>query len=253
VGDLFLAVDELGKIQATHIANGLPAWAGLLSDKAESFCLDGTSAIIEAGDKTYTRFDLATGRKSAVELGSAKKPTCTQVYGGDRETTPRYRIVDWPDFRARNLPELNHLPGMAAHRALVPAQPGLSFELGTREPGTQVAMIAAIQDGKVLWKDIVPGVDALSTDVNVTTIIAASDGTNVVIPYGMKSGQNGVRMACFDAKSGKRVWDVQIHKSSNVQRGIAIEAGRVYYSSWTKLYVLSLQDGKALYDIGYDF
>jgi hypothetical protein len=141
---------------------------------------------------------------------------------------------------------------MAAHRALTPTSPGLSFELGSREPGTQVAMVAAIENGKVLWKDIVPGVDPLGTDVNVTTILAASDGANVAIPYGMKSNA-GVRMACFEARSGKRLWDVQIHKASNVDEGITIEAGRVYYASWTALYVLSVKDGKILYQLGHDF
>ena len=149
--------------------------------------------------------------------------------------------------------ELNHLPGMAAHRALTPTSPGLSFELGSREPGTQVAMVAAIENGKVLWKDIVPGIDPLNTDVNVTTILAASDGADVAIPYGMKGSTAGVRMACFEARSGKRLWDVQIHQKSNVDEGITIEAGRVYYASWTALYVLSVRDGKILYQLGHDF
>lgn len=255
VGELFLVVDELGKVQATRISNGTPAWAGLLSDKAESFCQDGSSAILEAEDKTFTRFDLATGRKSAVDLAGKKRPSCAPVYesvpGG--EETPKYRIIDWPDFHAHNLPELNYLPGMAAHRALTPTNPGISFELGTREPGTQVAMVAAIENGKVLWKDIVPGIDPLDTDVNVTTILAASDGTNVAIPYELKGRNAGARMACFEARSGKRVWDVQVHKASNVEKGITIEAGRVYYATWTALYVLSLKDGKILYELGHAF
>ena len=65
--------------------------------------------------------------------------------------------------------------------------------------------------------------------------------------------EKGVRMACFDAKSGTRVWDVQVHGASNVETGLTVEAGRVYYASWTALYVLSLADGKRLFTIGYDF
>jgi len=252
VGDVFIVVDELGKVQATRISNGTPAWAGLLSDKAESFCRDGSSAIIEASDKTFTRFELATGKKSAVDLGGKKQPACAPVYQ-TRDETPTYQLIDWPEFKAHNLPELNNLPGMAAHRALVPASPGIGFQLGSKDTGTQVAMVAAVENGKVLWKEVVPGIEPLKTDVNVTTIIAASDGAKVVIPYGMRSSNDGVRMACFDARSGTRLWDMQVHKVSNVDQGITIEAGRIYYASWTALYVLSMQDGKLLYELGHDF
>jgi outer membrane protein assembly factor BamB len=207
--------------------------------------------IIEASDDTFTRFDLATGQKSAVDLGGQKRPSCTQVYQTRGARSPKYGIVESSEFAAHKLPE--SVPGLNADRALAPTTAGLSFLLGSRDKGTQVAMVAAVEDGKVLWKDLVPGVDPLSTESNVTDLLAASDGTSVAIPYGMAGHSNGVRMACFDGRSGKRLWDVEIHKKINVETGIAIEAGRVYYASWTGLYVLSLQDGKMLYKLGRDF
>jgi hypothetical protein len=253
VGDLFLVVDDLGKVQATRIANGVPAWAGILTDKARRFCGDANSAIIEAHDGTFTRFDLATGRKSAVDLGGKKQPSCAPVYQTRDNRSPKYAIVGWAEFAAHKLPEIHSVPGLSALRALVPTTSGLSFMLGSRDKGTQVAMVAAVENGKVLWKDLVPGVDPLTTESNVTTIMAASDGASVAIPYGMSGHTNGVRMACFEGRSGKRLWDVQIHNHNDVQAGITIEAGRVYYASWTSLYVLSLKDGKMLYQLGYDF
>ncbi len=252
VGNLLVAVDDVGKVQATRIANGTPAWSGLLGDKAASFCADGASVIIEAADDTFTRFDLATGKKSAVDLHGKRRPECTPVYQ-TRGATPRYELVDWADFREHDLPELHSIPGMSAYRALVPTKPGLSFMIGSREKGTSVGMVAAVENGEVLWKEIIPGVDPLETDINVTTVLAASDGQKVVIPYSMTHGKKGVRMACFDGRTGARQWDVQVHTASQVDQGITIEAGRVYYSSWTALYVLSLADGKGVYELGYDF
>ena len=254
VGDLFITVDELGKVQATRISNGSPAWAGLLTDKASSFCKDQGSAIIGAADGTFTRFDLATGKKTAVDLGGRKRPSCASVYSTKTlaATSPSYETLGWPDFESHGLPFLTGIPGMMAHRAIVPTTgPGIAFMLGSRDKGTQVAMVAAVEKGKVLWKDLVPGVDPLTTTVNVTTILAASDGARVAIPYAIK-GSKGMRMACFDARSGKRLWDTRVHDGAQVEEGIAMEAGRVYYSSWTSLYVLSAQDGKLVYQVGHD-
>ncbi|HSQ68154.1 MAG TPA: PQQ-binding-like beta-propeller repeat protein [Polyangiaceae bacterium] len=255
VGSYIVNVDELGKVQAFHLSNGTPAWSGLLGEKAKWFCADGSSAIIEASDESYTRFDLATGKKATLPATGRKRPSCAPVYASPRTgETPTFRLIDWPEFAANGLPELHATPGMSAHRALVPVAhgPGPSFLLGSKDKGTSVAMVAAVEGGKVTWKDVVPGVDALTTDVNVTTILAAAGDGRVVIPYGLRN-EKGVRMACFDAKSGTRLWDVQVHGASNVETGITVEAGRVYYTSWTALYVLSLADGKRLFTIGYDF
>ena len=254
VGSYVINVDELGKVQAFHLSNGTPAWSALLGEKAERFCADGSSVIIEARDDTYTRFDLATGKKGTIATTRDKRPSCAPVYASGSGETPAFRLIGWPDFAANGLPELDTTPGMSAHRALVPVVRGSgpSFLLGSKDKGTSVAMVAAVEGGKVTWKDVVPGVDALTTDVNVTTILAAAGGGRVVIPYGLRN-EKGVRMACFDARSGTRVWDVQVHGASNVESGLTIEAGRVYYASWTALHVLSLADGKRVFMIGHDF
>jgi hypothetical protein len=80
----------------------------------------------------------------------------------------------WPDFEEYRLPALHDIDGLAAHRALVPSGPGPRFMLGSKAMGTSVAMVAAIGDKrKREWMDVVPGVDPLTTSVNVTTQDAA--------------------------------------------------------------------------------
>jgi LSD1 subclass zinc finger protein len=243
VGDLFITVDQLGKVQASHIADGSPAWAGRLSDKAEHFCKDASAVIIEASDGMFTRFELATGKKSAAD--APKKGACAPVYETQNTTTPRYSAMRTP-MLGRSL----DIPGMYANRQLVPTSRGVTFMLGSRDKGTRVAMVAAVDSGKVLWSSVVPAVDPLTTAVSVK-MMAASDGDRVVVPYALTDGK-GVRMACFDARTGERRWDVQVHQHDvrDVERGVTIEAGRVYYSSWSALYALSVADGKPLYRVG---
>ncbi|HEX4513090.1 MAG TPA: PQQ-binding-like beta-propeller repeat protein, partial [Polyangiaceae bacterium] len=220
-----------------------PAWSGQLSDKAEHFCKDAGSVIIEASDGAFTRFELATGRKSAAD--APKKGACAPVYETQNTTTPRYRTM-----RSPMLGRALDIPGMYADLQLVPASPGMTFMLGSRDKGTRVAMVAAVENGKVLWSSVVPGVDPLTTTVRMK-MMAASDGDRVVVPYALTDGK-GVRMACFDARTGARRWDVQVHQHDvlDVERGVTIEAGRVYYSSWSALYALSVADGKPLYRVG---
>lgn len=253
VGGLVVEVDKLGKVQAFRLANGTPAWAGLVPDKPRHFCAEADAVFVEAADESFTRFELATGRKSSVPGGRFARPKCDEVWQSDG-TTPSWQIISWSEFAQHGLPALHRLEGMSAHRALVPHEDGgLAFELGTRSKGTQVAMIAAIEGDKLLWKDLVPGIDPLKTDVNVTTILAAAGEGRVVVPYGMAGGEEGARMACFEARTGKRLWDVQIHRKSHVERGVAIANGRVYYATWTMLYALSLADGRESFRIGHEF
>jgi outer membrane protein assembly factor BamB len=252
VGDLFLAGDDLGKVQTWRIARGKPAWTGQLTGKMASVCADGSSAVLEASDKTFTRFDLATGNQSAVDLGGKERPSCSPVYAsavGGLET-PTYHTIDSRDFNAYQLPDRQPVPGMNARAALVPTHTGLVYVLGSRDAEPSVAMVAAVESGKVLWKDIVPGVDPEDAEANVTSFVGASDGTNVVIPYSLRDSHEGVRMAAFVGRTGKRLWDVEVYKGKAGSHGITMEAGRVYYASSSTLYVLSAANGKVLYQLG---
>src|SRR5262249_15204609 len=158
---------------------------------------------------------------------------CTSVPTTHRDEAPGYQIVGWWKFTELGLPQLHEVEGMSAHRALIPNGPGLRFMLGSRSKGSQVAMVAAVDKKKVVWKDLVPGVDPLTTNVNVTTQEAAFGGGLLVIPYDMKDNHEGTRMACFDGATGKRLWDVQVHKSTQVSSGLAMSASDAFFASWT--------------------
>lgn len=248
VGEYVIVVDDLGKIQAYRAKNGEPAWAALLGERAQRTCRGDGFVRITAADRTEHDFDLATGHKRKSE---AKAP-CESVPSSRSDDGRGFRIVSWSNFDELGLPGLHADRDMAAHRALVTSDREVDFLLGSKASGSSVAMIAAVKNRKVVWKDVVPGVDPLTTKVNVTTQIAAFANGRVVVPYSLNQS-NGVRMAAFDAESGKRLWDVPVHDKSQVASGIQMSNDAVYYASWTALYVLEAATGKLRFRAGTEF
>ncbi len=255
VGEYVISVDDLGKVQAYRAKNGEPAWAALLGERARSLCAGDGFVRIEATDRTLNDFDLATGRKLKSEpkpRKASKTEKCSSVPQSRSDDGAGYSVIGWSEFSEHGLPGLHSDPSMAAHRALVTDDDKLGFMLGSKASGSSVPMIAAVQGRKVLWKDVVPGVDPLTTKVNVTTQAAAYANGRVVVPYSL-SGSNGIRMAAFDTASGKRIWDVSVHDKSQVSSGVQMSEKSVYYASWTALYVFDSETGKLRFRVGTDF
>jgi outer membrane protein assembly factor BamB len=249
-GNRVVTVDSLGKVQAYDLANGQPAWAALLGERARgSVCAGDGWVRIRAMDDTVHDLDLASGRPASV----AKNAPCKTVASSSAEDGNGVRMLDWAEFEKNGLPSLHSLEGTTAYRALVPDAGGTAIMLGTKAKGTQVAMITAVSNKKALWQQLVPAVDPMTTSVNVLTQIAALDSGRVAIPYNMAKSGDGVRMACFDVASGRRLWDVEVHKKTQVNGGIAMTAHEVFFSSWTALYVLSADTGRLRYTVGTEF
>lgn len=244
-----LSADSLGKLQAYDLRSGTPAWSALLGEKAKRMCQGDGVIVVETVDEARHGYDPATGKAREI----AKNAPCAMVQSSVDEEAPGYQIVGWWKLAENGLPGLHDTEGMSAHRALIPTGPGPRFLLGGRAKGSSVAMVAAVDKKKVLWKDVVPGVDPLTTDVNVTTQDAAYVNGLIVIPYSMKDHDGGVRMACFDGMSGRRLWDVEVHRKTQVSAGLSISNDDVFYASWTALYVISLKTGKLRGVVGTEF
>ncbi len=252
VHDVVVVVDNLGKIQAYRAKNGEPAWAALLGERAQSMCQGDGFVRITASDRSTLELDIATGQKRksepAPERRVAPKPDCRSVPQAGRDDGAGFHIVTWSQFGTYGLPSINSDRTMSAHRALV-ADDGHAFMLGSKSSGSSVAMIARVKKGKQLWKDVVPGVDPLTTTVNVTTQRAAYAAGRVVVPYDL-AGSRGVRMAAFDVESGRRIWDVAVHDKSQVTNGLQLSDRDVFFSTWTSLYVLDAATGKQRFRVG---
>ncbi len=244
-----LSADSLGKLQAYDLRTGTPSWSALLGEKAKRMCQGDGVIVVETVDEARRGYDPATGKAKDV----AKGAPCAVVQSSVAEEAPGYQLVGWWKLAENGLPGLHDVEGISAHRALIPSGAGPRFLLGGRSKGSSVAMVAAVDKKKVLWKDVVPGVDPLTTSVNVTTQEAAFSNGLLVVPYSMKDHAGGVRMACFDGASGRRLWDVEVHKKTQVSTGMSISNDDVFYASWTALYVISLKTGKLRGTIGTEF
>ncbi|MEB2313682.1 MAG: PQQ-binding-like beta-propeller repeat protein [Sorangiineae bacterium] len=247
-GDVFITVDALGKLQAYQAKNGQPAWAGLVTDQARSACAGDGFVRITTSDESAHDFSLASGQK----LTDRAKAPCRPVHTSHDDGGPGYRILGWSEYERLGLPELHAIKGMSAHRALVLDGGKRAFMLGSRSPGTGVSMVAAVDGKKILWQTVVPGVDPLTTDVNVLTQIATFAGNKLFVPYNLK-GNKGVRMVALDASTGSRLWDIEIHATTQVQTGVAATANEVYFASWTALYSFRADTGAKRFMIGHEF
>lgn len=243
-----IAVDALGKVQAYDLRTGNPAWSVLLGEKGRKLCdADGTIVIVTTDDVRHG-LDPVTGKKREL----AKNAACKPVFSSERGISPGYRIIDWPEMEHVGMPRLSDIDGITAHRGLVVEGGGPRFMLGQRSKGTSVAMVAAIdKKKKVLWMDLVPGVDPLTTDVNTLGMEAAYIDGKLIVPYAMKDSDAGTRMACFDATTGQRLWDVQALPKDDSWNGLAVSRESVFFTTWSDAsVVLSLETGELRYKLG---
>jgi outer membrane protein assembly factor BamB/DNA-directed RNA polymerase subunit RPC12/RpoP len=248
VFDRVISIDALGKAQAYDLRTGTPSWSTLLGEKASRVCQGDGVIVVETVDDAKHGLDPATGKRRDL----AKDAACKPVPSSNQEEAPGYRLVRWSEFDELGLPGSSAIEGMSVDRALIPSGPGPRFMLGRRSKGSQVGMVAAVDKKKVLWTTVVPGVDPLTT--RTTGVEAgAYQGGLLVIPYDMKDHKDGTRLACFEAGTGKRLWDVQVHRKSQVSSGISISSNDVFFASWTALYVFSLKTGQLRYMIGTEF
>lgn len=243
-----ISVDALGKAHAYDLRTGTPSWSVPLGEKARRVCQGSGVIVVETVDDVKHGLDPASGTKRAL----AKDAACTSVPSSSKEEAPGYQLVGWADFDELGLPRSHELDGMSVNRALVASGPGPRFLLGSRSKGSRIGMVAAVDRKKVLWETVVPGVDPLTTKASGVDE-AAYQGGLLVVPYDMKDHGEGTRLACFDGGTGARLWDVQIHKKSQVLLGISTSANDVFYATWTALYVFSLKTGKLRYMVGSEF
>lgn len=243
-----LSADALGRLQAYHVKTGQPAWATLIGERVREFCFGEGFVRVIAMDKKAHDLAVDTGKR----LESAPTGECTPVLGTRSTKGPLTSLIGWSEFDDHGLPSLHGVSGISAHRALVVSGTKRAFLLGSKSEGTGYPLVAAVEGKNVLWMDAVAGMDPMKSESNVTTQLAAYFGGKLAIPYEVR-GSSGMRMALFEAASGKRLWDQPIHERSQVETGIVMTEHTIYYASWTAVYVLDVATGKRRGLLGSEF
>jgi outer membrane protein assembly factor BamB len=258
VPGLVLAADALGKLQAYSDKTGEPAWAALIGERVQAFCLGEGFVRVLAADKKTHDFALDTGKRIESPAPPPSKKgrdpfaDCVPLMGNGNQEGPVYSLIGWSEYDEHGLPGLHALEGITAHRALWVRGTKRAFMLGGKSEGTRYPMVAAVDGKKVLWTEVVSGADPMKSTSNVLTQLAAFADEKLAVPYEV-TDRGGARMALFDAKTGKRLWDMPIHQKSHVESGLTMTKDTIYYATWTGVYLVDVATGKTRAFVGQEF
>jgi hypothetical protein len=233
-GRRVVVTDFRSKAHVLDAATGKELQAVQLTDRAREICplRDRAAAWVEVADHKDVEIDLQTfvvkpASKPATCTGDFAKPTC--------------------HFASA----LCEVGGAAADgtTAMVTLKSGDdAVTVGKKTPGT--ASLLAYAAGGKGWKTSIAEDDALAKPASFGVPGADLAAGRLVVAYELV--HDGFRLASFDAKSGKRQWDVAIPRSTEGSgpRGITASATHVYVPHWTWLDVFDIGTGKVVGTIG---
>jgi hypothetical protein len=229
-----LVTDFRSKAHVLDAATGKELHVLTMTDRAREICplRDRAAAWVQVADKQDVEIDLET---FAMKPGG--KPTsCT---GDFARTTCQF---------ARALCEQGGAPAEGAAAVITLKSGDDAVTVGKKTPGT--ASLLAYAAGGKGWKTSIAEDDALAKPASFDLPGADLAAGRLVIAYELV--HDGFRLASFDAKSGKRQWDVAIPRSAEGSgpRGITASATRVYVPHWTWLDVFDIATGNVLGTIG---
>ncbi len=102
----------------------------------------------------------------------------------------------------------------------------------------------------VLWKVQVPGVNPLDASPAGPRNVASFNNGRLVVPYQLGNINAKLRITCFDANNGRRLWDVEAPKTTFTPvNGLVTSSRYAYLGQWSALHAFALGDGKLKFSI----
>lgn len=245
---LFVTVDALGKVRTFDVKTGKAKWKATVSERAETLCGgDGFIGVVTQ-DKGFVAFDAKSGKpRSGVD-----RKSCGRIQTTEDGNEAGARVVSWSELEEVGLPRSSSLSldGFSVSGAVAPDDSPVRFLFVTKQPGSNVPMILAHDGKKQHWLSDVPSSSPLDAEGQSGTIVAGYGRGRVVTLYKRKT-EEGLRLVCLDAATGKHTWDVAVPKNpGDVPEGIAVSDRDVFFTTWTHLHVYALKTGKRKYSIG---
>lgn len=235
-----LMTDYRGIVYAFDATSGKEQFSTKLPDRARSICTAGGTVWIDVvGDRGVT-LDLGTG---------ATKPAPARPDGCRGFST----ATACESFRSKAEcvgPEASpSAAGFKATRVLFDGNTGVA--LGTSDAAKPVPMVLGFDrvSAKVGFKLSLPP-DSVTNALGVASSIAELSGGRAYVQYELKDSK--WRLACLDAGTGARIWDVVVpgSKHGDEARSIALSSSRLYLSHGDWLDIFDIQTGGALGEFG---
>jgi len=250
VGRFVVVTDYRAYIHAYDVATGKELHSLQLSDRVKQMCSspDGKPLVwIEQNDEKTGIFDATTGTTSA-----ATRPAwCPNEWQNERSDCRGWLKRGAPVAHCRG-PE--SAPKVNGFEALNVLQDGdVAVALGKKKPGTAVPLVVGFdpQTKAIRWQHPVPSGDLATAAESGTTGLmdALSDG-RFVSPY--ETTPRGWHYTAFDARSGDRLWDIELQKVFGVDtpEGFSLSPSRVYVMRTSSVEIYDAKTGALLGTLG---
>jgi hypothetical protein len=250
VGRYVVVTDYRATIHAYDVATGKELHSLQLSDRVKQMCSspDGKPQVwIEQNDERTGIFDATTGTTSA-----ATRPAwCPNDWQSERSDCRGWLKRGAPVAHCRG-PET--APKVSGFEALNVVQDGdIAVALGKKKPGTAVPLAVGFdpQTKAVRWQHPVPSGDLATAAESGTTGVmdALSDG-RFVSPY--ETTPRGWHYTAFDARSGDRLWDIELQKVFGVDtpEGFSLSPSRLYVMRTSSVEIYDAKTGALLGTLG---
>jgi hypothetical protein len=250
VGRYVVVTDYRANIHSYDAATGHEVHVLQLSDRVKAMCgaPDGKPQVwIEQNDEKTGLFDATTGLTTA-----ATRPAwCPSDWSGVRNDCRGWLKRGAPVNQCRG-PEA--APKVSGFEALNVLQDGdVAVALGKKKPGTAVPLAVGFdpQTHAVRWQHPVASGDlATAAESGTTSLMDALSDGRFVSPY--ETTPRGWHFTAFDARSGDRLWDIELQKGFGVENpeGFSLTPTRLYVMRTSSVEVYDAKTGSLLGTIG---
>ena len=244
-GDKVLVTDYRAQAHTLDVRTGKEIRLTALSDRAQFACspeAGRTEVWVDVADNKHVLFDLAKGTATL-----APKPAwclarqtvlCSEKSFSDEPCSPT------SDERV-----LFSKLGMSPN--VVIRGDGKPVALGTKFPGTPIALIAAFdpKSQAIVWQQSVAP-DAASAGHSMDPPATFANG-RVYTTYKTTSPAE-LHVTAFEVGSGKRVMDFKVPRGDegSEPEEVVVSAQRIYVPHWTWLDVFDAKDGRFIETVG---
>jgi hypothetical protein len=235
-----LVTDYRGMLYSFDATSGKEQFAAKLPDRARGICEDGARVWVDVVGDRGVDLDLAKGTYTsspARPAGCPPAPTAA-VCSGHRGRAS----CDGPERGPK-------VAGFKPNRVLLDEGDGIV--LGTSMAPRPLPMIVGFdQTGGEVRFAINLQSDSVGNALGVASSVAELSGGRLYAQYELKDTK--WRLACFDAKTGQRIWDVVVpgSKHGDEARSIALSSSRLYLSHGDWLDIFDVKTGGALGEFG---